>query len=214
MYPRAGWRRHARSPSCRKTAAAASPASGSTVAITCHTVGERAQQAEQLPPRRGHQWARDRGLQRDRDAQLPPGPAHPRQHPGPLGPPPLRDLGQVALALGGPNNRCIPAIPTKRNTVTQILRNMGWICHGMDMPVGRTAYVGCLPSAGGSEPLTSGPSGTVLRSTRLRRPLPYPAATLRIGLGVPARRCALAKSWGTYRAQPAASGCFRPHAAA
>ena len=66
-----------------------------------NTVGEHAQQAQQPRRRGGHQRRGDRGLHRDRDAQFPAGPAHPGQHPGPLGPPPLRDLGQIGLALGG-----------------------------------------------------------------------------------------------------------------
>ena len=69
--------------------------------LTGDAVGENAEQAEQPRRRGGHQRRGDRGLHRDSDAQLPPGPAQPGQHPGPLGLPPLRDLRQVGLALGG-----------------------------------------------------------------------------------------------------------------
>ena len=69
--------------------------------LAADPVGKHAQQAEQPQGRGGHQRRGDRGLHRHRHRQLPAGPAHPRQHPGPLRPPPLRHLAQVRLALRG-----------------------------------------------------------------------------------------------------------------
>ena len=79
------------------------PAAGQQLGqvLAGHPVGQDAQQAQQPPRRVGHQRRGDGGLHRDRDAQLPAFPAHPLQHPGPLLVPPLRDLGQIRLALGG-----------------------------------------------------------------------------------------------------------------